>query len=106
MRRLMLMVGIAVVMASCATHFHQVQGDKLALYLVKPDAHQVLLACSLDGFEPHEAKKDGGQWVVCLPANSPFRYYYVLDGEIFLPPCQMKENDDFGSENCIFDPHL
>jgi hypothetical protein len=43
---------------------------------------------------------------VSLPSGYPFRYYYVLDGEMYLPPCQMIENDDFGSANCIFDPHL
>ena len=67
---------------------------------------EVILSCSLDDFEPHEARRVDGRWVVSLPSGSPFRYYYVLDGEMFLPPCQMKENDDFGSANCIFDPHL
>ncbi len=66
----------------------------------------MILFCSLDGFEPHETRNDDGRWVVSLPSDSPFRYYYLLDGKMFLPPCRMKEKDDFGSENCIFDPHL
>lgn len=106
MTRLMLIAGLLVLTAGCATHYHQVQGGTLFLYLDKPDAQQVLLFCSLDDFEPHEARRVDGRWVVSLPSGYPFRYYYVLDGEKFLPPCQMKENDDFGSANCIFGPYL
>ena len=104
--RLLLILGLMTLTTGCATHYYEVQGDRLTLILDKSDARQVLLACSLDGFEPREAQKKDGRWVVCLPADIQFRYYYVLDGEVFLPPCQMKEFDDFGSENCIFDPHL
>ena len=31
---------------------------------------------------------------------------YLVDGKPFLPSCTMKERDDFGSENCIFEPKL
>jgi hypothetical protein len=106
MTRLLLIAGFIVLAAGCTTHHFQVQGNTLALYLEKPDAQWVILSCSLDGFEPHEAKNVDGRWVVSLPSDCQFRYYYVIDGEMFLPPCRMKEKDDFGSENCIFDPHL
>ena len=106
MTRLMLIIGVLVFSAGCATHYYQVKDDTLVLYLDKADVQEVILSCSLDDFEPHEARRVDGRWVVSLPSGSPFRYYYVLDGEMFLPPCQMKENDDFGSANCIFDPHL
>ena len=66
----------------------------------------MLLASSHDHFVPREARKENKRWVVSLPADSRFRYFYLVDGEIYLPPCRMKENDDFGSENCIFDPDL
>lgn len=106
MTRLSLILGMMVLTAGCATHYYQLQGDALALYLDRPQAQRVILACSLDGFQPHEARKVDGRWVVFLPSDYQFRYYYVIDGKVFLPPCQMKENDDFGSENCIFEPHL
>lgn len=105
MIRLML-IGMGMVLTTgCATHYYQVQGDTLALYLNKPDARSVTFVSSLDGFEPHEARKVDGRWVVSVPGDSQFSYYYVLDGEPFLPPCKLKENDDFGSKNCIFSPH-
>ena len=106
MTRLLPMLAWMLLAAGCATHYCTVQGDKLAMVLDKPDAREVTFACSLDGFEPHEARNVDGRWVVDLPAECQFRYYYVLDGEIYLPPCQMKEMDDFGSEKCIFDPHM
>jgi hypothetical protein len=106
MTRLMLIAGWLVLTAGCATHDYQVQDDTLVLYLDKPDARQVTLFCSLDDFAPHEARRVGGRWAVSLPSGHPFRYYYVLDGVMFLPPCQMKESDDFGSANCIYDPRL
>ena len=74
--------------------------------LKKPEAKSVVLACSLDGFEPRLARNVAGRWEVTLPADEAFNYFYRVDGVPFLPDCPMKENDDFGSENCIFDPHL
>jgi hypothetical protein len=104
MIRLMVMIGLMTLMTGCVSHYNQLQGEILVLYLKKPAAKQVSLVCSLDGFEPREARKLEDRWVVALPSGEAFRYYYVVDGELFLPPCRMKENDDFGSENCIFDP--
>ncbi|WP_300464348.1 hypothetical protein [Desulfobacula sp.] len=106
MKRLLLMVGLMILMTGCVSHYNQLQGDILVLYLKKPAAKQVAFACSLDGFEFHEAQQVAGQWVVSLPSSAQFRYYYVVNGEPFLPPCRMKERDDFGSENCIFEPDL
>lgn len=99
-------VSSMVLMAGCTSHYHEVQGGALVFSLKKPGVKQVIFACSLDGFEPHTAKNMDGKWVVSLPPNEPFRYFYVLDGEIFLPPCRMKEKDDFGFVNCVFDPIL
>ena len=91
-------------MAGCADHYHTRKGETLILYLDRPDAQQVSLACSLDDFAAHKAIPREGKWMVVLPGTLSFRYYYIVDGEIFLPPCPMAEKDDLGSENCIFDP--
>ena len=106
MSRLQLIFGIILLITGCASHTYEVKGDTLDLYLNHPDAKEVTFACSLDDFEPHDARKIDGRWVVSVPSQHTFRYYYVLDGEMFLPPCKLKENDDFGSKNCIFTPHL
>lgn len=104
MTRLLLIALLLILTSGCATHYYQVDGEMLSIYLDKPDAHEVIFACSLDGFKPHAASKVDGRWVVMLPSEGPFRYYYLLDGEVFVPPCRLREDDDFGSQNCIFEP--
>lgn len=106
MNRLMMVIGLIAVTTGCATHYQQVRDGAIFLYLNKPDAEQVLFACSLDGFKPQTAVNEDGRWVVSRPSVAPFRYFYVLDGQVYIPNCQMKENDDFGSENCLFDPQM
>lgn len=106
MINLMPIVGILALLAGCSTHYNRVHGDTLNLYLYKPDARRVLLACSHDRFVPHEARNEDKKWVVSLPAQAEFRYFYLVDGKTYLPACQLKEYDDFGSENCIYQPEL
>ncbi|MFZ7127370.1 MAG: hypothetical protein ACOWWM_14540 [Desulfobacterales bacterium] len=106
MKYLPAMVAAMALMAGCASHYQRVQDDRVLMYLERTEAERVSLASSLDGFAPREARKEGGRWVVGLPADRVFRYFYLLDGRPFVPPCRLKERDDFGSENCIFDPRL
>ena len=76
----------------------------MTLYLEKPQAKDVSLFCSMDDFKSKKLKKQNGVWELTLPAHKPFKYFYRVDGEIFLPSCPLKEKDDFGEENCIFEP--
>lgn len=97
---------LCLAFSSCSNHFYKVNGERLTLSLEKPEAQSVLFFSSLSGYEGKKLLQQKGVWELTLPANRPFRYFYRVDGEIFLPPCHMKEKDDFGSENCIFDPKL
>ena len=47
-----------------------------------------------------------GSWQISVPGNESFRYFYMIDGKKFLPDCLLRENDDFGGENCIYSPEL
>lgn len=100
------MVMLGCFLSGCATHYHRIDGNQITLVLRRPAAKQVVLAISLDGFQPRSARHTSGRWEVSLPADETFKYFYRVDGELFLPDCPMKENDDFGSETCIFDPQL
>jgi hypothetical protein len=72
------------------------------VYLRFPEAQQVFFLSSLDGYEKHEAKKtDKKTWEIFVRSDSEFKYFYIVDGKLFLPACSFKEMDDFGSENCI-----
>jgi hypothetical protein len=35
-----------------------------------------------------------------------FSYFYLVDGEVFLPECTLTESDDFGSRNCVYAPGM
>jgi hypothetical protein len=97
---------LACLCSACATHSYRIQGNKVTLVLRRPEAKSVMLAASLDGFNLRPADRVSTNWEVILPADKAFRYFYQVDGKMVVPDCPMKERDDFGSENCIFDPQL
>ena len=94
---------LAIGLAGCSNHFYRIEGDTLHLFLVKPEARDVLFAFSADGYAPHPASRDGSAtWKISVPVDTEFTYFYIVDGAVFMPPCKFTEADDFGSENCIF----
>jgi len=98
---------LTVSLAGCANQYHRVKNNKLYFYLQKQDARIVQFACSKDGYKLHPAQKvDSRTWRIMVPSDSEFAYFYIVDGKIFLPPCPLREKDDFGSENCIFVPDM
>jgi len=101
-----LLVLLFATLLGCSTHYYTLDENNVTLYLKKPSSKTMVFACSLDGYAKHELKQQNGLWELTLPANKPFRYFYLVDGEMFLPPCPLKENDDFGTANCIFQPDL
>lgn len=106
-----LMAGVVVLLGlwGCAVHYYDydVGNGSVAVYLVHPDAHSVYFVSSADRFRPRPAQKiDGKTWVSRVNTDSEFRYFYIVDGEAWVPDCEFRENDDFGSENCIFVPDL
>ncbi len=97
---------VAVFLEACSTHFYTFDENKVTISLRNPEATAMFFASSLDGYEEQELKQRNGLWEVTLPNDKIFRYFFTVDGKIFLPPCPLKEKDDFGFENCIFEPKL
>ena len=97
---------IALCLAGCAaTHYHESQSDSVTFYLRMPNAGGVDFASSLDGYQLHKAEKAGiARWKITVATNSEFRYFYIVDGAVFIPECQFYEKDDFGSRNCLYVP--
>jgi hypothetical protein len=106
MNRLMIFsVFFMIGLIACAGHSYKIKDNNLHLYLKGPGAQDVYFLCSLDGYAPHKAKKiDGRTWEIIVPANTEFSYFYLVDGVPYKPACEFSENDDFGSQNCIFVP--
>jgi hypothetical protein len=88
-------------------HYYKTEQENVRIYLYKPDVNVVYFASSLDNYMLHMAERiDNDMWVVQVPGTTEFRYFYMVDGLFFIPPCRMKEKDDFGSENCFYVPDL
>ncbi len=91
------------VLSGCATHYHRIQDDRLHVYMKKSGAKEVLFVSSVDRFQPRRAERTtSNAWAVSLPYTSEFKYFYIVDGTVWLPGCRFREKDDFGSENCLF----
>jgi hypothetical protein len=89
----------------CAGHFYRIEKGKVTFYLELSAARRVEFAYSLDEYKLRMVKKKGtGTWEISVPADLEFGYFFMVDGVVYLPECQYREADDFGSENCIFVP--
>ncbi len=107
MKRLFLYSLLAFTLAGCSHHFYRTQGSVLHLFIKAPDATSVYFASSLDNFELHPAQKTySGTWEITVDAKRQFSYFYVIDGQPYVPECTYKEKDDFGGENCVFIPDM
>jgi len=92
----------------CASHYQRVSGQSVRLYLKASKTDDVFFCSSLDGFVLHPARRvdDTRVWEIAVPADAEFTYFYVVNGKVYLPSCRFKEQDDFGSQNCIFTPDM
>jgi hypothetical protein len=79
----------------------------VSIFLRKPDAGRVYFFSSMDGYKLQKATRvDEKTWQINTPAKTEFKYFYKVDGAVYLPDCRLKEQDDFGSQICIYIPGL
>ncbi|MHB8809788.1 MAG: glycogen-binding domain-containing protein [Desulfobulbaceae bacterium] len=99
-----LVILLPLLLSGCAgSHYYQEKDGVVSFYFRQPEATEVLLACSLDHFQPHPAARDwDGTWKVEILASNDFRYFYLVDGEVVAPECPLSETDDFGARNCLY----
>ena len=96
---------ILFIAGGCTAHYHVIDNGQVEMYLMAPQAESVVLVISGDPFREIQAlRDDSGIWKVTLNRLNEFKYFYLVDGNAYLPDCPLKENDDFGSNNCIFSP--
>lgn len=99
---MLLVVGLS---GCAANHYVENQPDSLAFFLKMPNARSVIFASSVDNYDLHNADQiSSGTWQVTVPLSSELKYFYIVDGSVYLPDCRFKETDDFGSENCLYLP--
>ena len=107
MKRLILQLTVVnfLITGCTATHYLERHSERVTFYLRAPGAEKVEFVSSLDAYNPHRASRlKGSRWAVTVATNSEFRYFYIVDGNVYLPECELYEKDDFGSRNCVFVP--
>jgi hypothetical protein len=94
-----------LVTEGCAAHFHVINNGHVEMYLRAPQAQSVVLVISSGPFQRVQAQLgDSGVWKATLNRQSEFKYFFLVDGKAYIPDCRLREDDDFGSSNCIFIP--
>jgi hypothetical protein len=105
--RPLITAAVLVFIVGCTHHSVLVDKGTVTLSLRAPFVKNVQFASSLDSFVLHEARQDSdSNWLVRLPSDMQFSYFYLVDGEVFLPECTFSELDDFGSLNCVYIPDM
>ena len=98
---------MTMMFAACSNHYLRVENEQTYLFLKARHAQSVMFASSLDRFQWRIADRINGQtWQIAIPRDIPQTYIYFVDNQIFLPDCRFKEQDDFGSENCLYIPGM
>ena len=102
-QKIVLVLAAFFVTGGCTTHYHAINNGHIEMYLAAPRAQSVFLVISSDPFKKVQARQDNsGMWKVTLNRLNEFKYFYLVDGKVYLPDCPLRENDDFGSNNCVF----
>ncbi len=101
-----LLAAAVAMSAGCTRHVLDVREKDVVLYLRAPGAREVSLLVAAETVEEIPAEALGfGLWRARRAGLHEFRYSFRVDGRIELPECPLRESDDFGSWNCVFDPH-
>ena len=95
---------IAAGLSGCASsHYVETRPDTVVFFLQMPEAGRVQFASSADRYALHDTIRDSsGTWRISVPAGTALKYFYLVDGSVYVPECRFKETDDFGSENCLY----
>ena len=102
---IILVLAAVFVSGGCPAHYHAINSGHVEMFLTAPQAQSVVLVVSSDPFQQVQAlRDDSGMWKVTVNRLSEFKYFYLVDGKTVLPDCRLRENDDFGSNNCVFSP--
>ena len=103
---LLIVLLLLAALSGCASrHSVEQKSDSLIFSLQLPEATRVQFSSSADNFILHDTVKNrSGIWQITVPPGVELKYFYIVDGSMYLPECRFKETDDFGAENCLYQP--
>jgi hypothetical protein len=102
----MLIVLFLAALSGCTSrHYVEQKTDSLVFSLQLQKATRVQFSSSTDNFVLHDTVKNkSGIWQITVTPSVELKYFYIVDGSVYLPECRFKETDDFGAENCLYQP--
>ncbi|WP_022670846.1 glycogen-binding domain-containing protein [Hippea alviniae] len=99
-------VAVAFILGGCSSSPYLVKKEnrKLVFYAQIPKARHVYFVSSLTNFRKIKATRvEDNLWKAEVPFKPGIvKYFYIVDGHVFVPPCKMKEKDGFGGEDCVY----
>jgi hypothetical protein len=95
-----------IILGSSLTHIYSYQEKNVTISLKHPKAKTLLFASSLNGYEGQLHKQHNRLREISLPAEKPYRFFYMVNGDSFSPECPLPENNGFGSKICLFEPNV
>lgn len=105
MRRSLSLLVLFLLVGCGPQHFARKGSNGVSLYLDAPDAHEVLFASSTDNYQLHRTDRAAdGLWCIADLNDQEFKYFYLVDGSLYTPACRYRQNDDFGTYNCVYQP--
>jgi hypothetical protein len=85
------------------SHYTIKQDNSVSFYLKHAEAEKVIFACSIDRYQYHTATPVGaGLWKITILPPPEFAYFYIVDGVVTVPDCELAIDDDFGSRSCLY----
>ena len=100
--KLLKTVLLIMLISGCATVKVRHTGDTMEMSF-KTEAQQVVFYGSDNGYAPVQTENRNGWWYVAVRSTKKLKYFLKTDGQVYLPECRMKEQDDFGGELCIYE---
>ncbi len=102
-----LTVGVSIfLLSACSISSYSIkrQGNLISFYLRNPTAKSVYFVSNLTNFKKVKSIKENKKvWKTTLRySGGVIKYFYIVDGKTYLPPCNSYENDDFGGKDCVY----
>jgi len=91
---------------ACSKHYVRQSEDSLSFYYNGKDVEKVLFYSDINNYAGRNFEKNDGNWIYTLnkPADlGEIKFFYKVDGKVYLPECRMKIKDDFGGELCVLE---
>ncbi len=89
-------------------YFVKPNNNNISFYARIPGAKTVYLVSNATNFKKVKAVRvKKNLWKASIPyKHGLIKYFYIVDGHVFIPPCKSHEYDGFGGKDCVYVPNM